>query len=85
MALMKLLKSILTSVCTRSLKRKQSFKYNPLQLSKCVLNPVIMVENICTLILAVHTILPHFKGNLLLGVILVVSPYTSKNFSAIPK
>ena len=27
------------------------------------LNPVIMVENICTLILAVHTILPHFKAN----------------------
>ena len=44
----------------------------------CVLlNPVIMVENICTLILAVHTILPHFKTNFPLRVIFsVVSPYT---------
>ena len=41
-----------------------------------VLNPVIMVENICTLILAVHTILPHFKANFPLRVILFVSPYT---------
>ena len=39
------------------------------------LNPVIMVENICTLILAVHTILPHFKANFPVRVILV-SPYT---------
>ena len=40
-------------------------------------NPVIMVENICTLILAVHTILPHFKTNFPLRVIFsVVSPYT---------
>ena len=45
-------------------------------LRKSVLNPVIMVENICTLILAVHTILPHFKANFPLRVILFVSPYT---------